>query len=42
MITTLPAWVTFDPLPVLDSFEDRAADRAKQDEPEDEWEAILA
>ena len=41
MISSLPAWVAFDPLPILDCFEDGKAARRKDEERDEEWEGIL-
>jgi hypothetical protein len=42
MISAFPAWVAFDPLPVLESFEDRkSADRRRREETDGDWEAMM-
>ena len=42
MISSLPAWMAFDPLPVLDSFEESDQSRRKRRGLEDERNEDLA
>jgi hypothetical protein len=42
MVSALPAWIAFDPLPVLDSFSLSApAAAGRQDEEDDDWQALV-